>query len=118
MIQTPKFALAYTRTSPRTILQSECITDQHNAVTSFALANGYNIVSSMVEQRSGISASELIENIFKEHQELKFLLVYSFDRLSRNFLENIILEKNLKEIYGVTIISVRQHEIDIGKTKF
>lgn len=108
MTQTPKIALAYTRTAKAEAgYPNESISHQKEAIYEFADENGHTIAKYVEHIRSGkCDDFRWLFNILYRNKKIKHLLIYSHDRLTRNAPDCIHLIWYLKTKYDITVETV------------
>ncbi len=109
-----KNALAYIRTAKSEEgLHSESMIRQKQAINAYADENGYTIVQYIEHgNRSGRNNDfAWLDEILSENQTIKYILLYTGDRLTRNFADHITLEKHLADKYGVIIDTAVKYEL-------
>ena len=91
--------------------REESISAQIRECTSFAIQNGYKIIGEYVDRAMTGKTSQRPQflDMIKQSQKQKFqyVIVYRFDRFSRNSYDNAIYEKKLND-NGVTLVSATE----------
>ena len=88
---------------------------QRNAINEYCQKNGYELLSHFEDDGQSaknfdrVSWQNLEDFIKERHKEIDYLIVYKYDRFSRNLTEALGMMEKFEKKYKITILSILEH---------